>query len=468
MSPRQKHTEREPAADCGAAGALLRQPHRRHRGACAPSSASSTPRCRSFGEHGYERSTIERISQLAGCSRVSFYQYFSGKEDVFRHLAAPGRPPAASVGRGAGAADAGRPRLGGPARRGSSATATSTPATSRCSAPSAPPPRATRHWPADPGGPASGTSPCSSRSSRPPPSRLGSSTRSSGSCSPAPPARFDMAAILRSAPPDAYPRERVEVALTDVIHRALFGLAPRRERPRRAERGPAPAADRRHAARASFERAAELERGGGADRAAGPSRRCSRSATTSSCSAATRARGSTTSSRRPACPTAPSTATSRTRTTSSASSSVPSAHARCRRRSARSPARPTEPPSGGGSAATTRCTRRRARWSGSGWRRGLDDPLRTDRAAVFDWGRRRVARVLQGRDFGDADADAVALLAFVEAFGVDASPSRWRSTPRCTSCERGFLGRLPTPPSDVGVTASREPGGGIRPARRRA
>src|SRR5688500_3510153 len=41
-----------------------------------------------FGEHGYERSTIERISQLAGCSRVSFYQYFSGKEDVFRHLAA--------------------------------------------------------------------------------------------------------------------------------------------------------------------------------------------------------------------------------------------------------------------------------------------------------------------------------------------------------------------------------------------
>jgi AcrR family transcriptional regulator len=41
-----------------------------------------------MGEAGYERTTIERIGQVAGCSRVSFYQYFSGKEDVFRHLAA--------------------------------------------------------------------------------------------------------------------------------------------------------------------------------------------------------------------------------------------------------------------------------------------------------------------------------------------------------------------------------------------
>jgi AcrR family transcriptional regulator len=40
-----------------------------------------------FGEHGYERSTLDKISQVAGCSRVSIYQYFSGKDDVFRHLA---------------------------------------------------------------------------------------------------------------------------------------------------------------------------------------------------------------------------------------------------------------------------------------------------------------------------------------------------------------------------------------------
>ena len=42
---------------------------------------------RVFGEDGYHLASIERISKLAGCSRVSFYQYFAGKEDVFRHLA---------------------------------------------------------------------------------------------------------------------------------------------------------------------------------------------------------------------------------------------------------------------------------------------------------------------------------------------------------------------------------------------
>src|SRR4051795_3353854 len=40
-----------------------------------------------FGEAGYHRCSIDDITRLAGCSRVSFYQYFSSKEDVFRHLA---------------------------------------------------------------------------------------------------------------------------------------------------------------------------------------------------------------------------------------------------------------------------------------------------------------------------------------------------------------------------------------------
>jgi len=41
---------------------------------------------RVFGEEGYHRCSIERITKLGGCSRVSFYQYFASKEDVFRHL----------------------------------------------------------------------------------------------------------------------------------------------------------------------------------------------------------------------------------------------------------------------------------------------------------------------------------------------------------------------------------------------
>lgn len=40
-----------------------------------------------FGEVGYERCSIERIATAAGTGRASFYQYFSSKEDVFRQLA---------------------------------------------------------------------------------------------------------------------------------------------------------------------------------------------------------------------------------------------------------------------------------------------------------------------------------------------------------------------------------------------
>jgi AcrR family transcriptional regulator len=39
-----------------------------------------------FGEEGFHRCSIARISERANCSRVSFYQYFSGKEDVFSSL----------------------------------------------------------------------------------------------------------------------------------------------------------------------------------------------------------------------------------------------------------------------------------------------------------------------------------------------------------------------------------------------
>jgi AcrR family transcriptional regulator len=42
---------------------------------------------RVFGEEGYQNCSVDRITRQAGCSRVSFYQYFSSREDVFRHLA---------------------------------------------------------------------------------------------------------------------------------------------------------------------------------------------------------------------------------------------------------------------------------------------------------------------------------------------------------------------------------------------
>jgi AcrR family transcriptional regulator len=39
-----------------------------------------------FGEVGYDNCSIDRITAVAGCSRVSFYQYFASKEDLFESL----------------------------------------------------------------------------------------------------------------------------------------------------------------------------------------------------------------------------------------------------------------------------------------------------------------------------------------------------------------------------------------------
>lgn len=40
-----------------------------------------------FAEAGYARTSVESITDRAGCSRPTFYQYFSGKEDLHRRLA---------------------------------------------------------------------------------------------------------------------------------------------------------------------------------------------------------------------------------------------------------------------------------------------------------------------------------------------------------------------------------------------
>jgi AcrR family transcriptional regulator len=74
------------------------------------------------------------------------------------------------------------------------------------------------------------------------------------------------------------------------------------------------------------------------------------------------------------------------------------------------------------------------------WAEAIDEALRADHAAVYDWGRRRLARLVDGRGYGDVDAEAIVLLAVIEAFG---------STPRTPVevdvavrvVERGFLAR---------------------------
>ena len=86
-----------------------------------------------FGEQGYHGCSIDRITKLARCSRVSFYQYFASKEDVFRQLAGQVARQVQRVDRGARPAHR-RPRgLGRDCGRGSRATPRSTRATSRSS-----------------------------------------------------------------------------------------------------------------------------------------------------------------------------------------------------------------------------------------------------------------------------------------------------------------------------------------------
>ncbi len=437
MGPRHKNFEREPST-----AAVRRAPYSDN-----PTVGTRGLRTQQrildaalqvFAEHGYERSTIERISQLAGCSRVSFYQYFAGKDDVFRHLAAQvARQLRASsealepltpddggwvalrgwVGRygdifaryepvfrafGA-AAESDEALAGGSRRAGERNVAIFQ---SKLSTTALPP----RHL-----------DPVVALI-------LGGATRT-----------LDMAAILRSALPAAYPRERMEVSLTDVIHRALFGVRP--EVNAHAPADPPPPGLRIGATLLeSFEQAAELEREAGR-----PDRRALASLLEVGHDVVVRCGYQGT----------------RVDDVVKAASVSHGAFYRyfenkddfvrivsVRALAALSTALgevPTSP-----DRATLRRWLRRYNTVHSArgamvrvWvEGGLDDPLRTDRAAVFDWGRRRVARVLRGRDFGDVDADAVALLAFVEAFG---------SVPRKAVeldaalhvVERGFLGRLP-------------------------
>lgn len=437
MSPRQTNTEREPAATAVRRAPYSDNPTVGTRGLRTQQRILDAA-LQAFGEHGYERSTIERISQLAGCSRVSFYQYFAGKEDVFRHLAAQvARQLRASaealepltedvrgwtalrgwverygdiyaryepVFRAFGAAAESDEALAGGSRRAGERNLALF--QSKLSTTALPPRQLD---------PVVGL-------------LLAGATRT-----------LDMAAILRSAVPDAYPRERIEISLTDVIHRALFGLhrdvnahAPTHGSPPRLRIGAT--------LLASFERAAELER-----EAARPDRRalasllevghdvvvqCGYQGTRVDdvVAAANVSHGAFYRYFENKDDLVRVVSVRALTSLSTALGEVPGAPDR----------------------ATLRRWLRRynAVHSEKGamvrvWVEGaLDDPLRTDRAAVFDWGRLRVARVLQGRDFGDGDADAVVLLAFVEAFG---------STPRrpvevdaaLHVVERGFLGRLP-------------------------
>jgi AcrR family transcriptional regulator len=389
-----------------------------------------------FGDEGFQQCSIARITQQANCSRVSFYQYFSGKEDVFSSLA------------------------GQVSRQISASTEAIDPLT-----PDASGWESLRTWVGRYGdiharyGPIfralpgvleedEGLHTAAARLRDQSVARI----RSKLSTSDLPPRQLnpllallfsclartlDDAASLRSAAPEDYSRERVEVAITDVMHRSLFGRsavnvrANTFSRPQRVAFGPVVqemlekeegvhgGTDRRAAMRALVENGRDVfvKRGYHATRvddlavAAGVSHgvfyRYFENKEQLAIVLTVRAMRAVAD-----------TFVEIPDVTTSNSSDL----RRWLRRynTAQS-----------GEAAMIRV------WVDAAQE---DARLRALSASALDWGRRRMVRLLAGRGFGDVDIDAVVMVALLGAFGAQ---QRGAATVDAAAhvLERGLLGR---------------------------
>ena len=396
---------------------------------------------RVFGEVGYHQCSVDSITKLAGCSRVSFYQYFSSKEDVFRHLAVQ------------------------VARQLNASTDRLDPLT-----PDTAGREAMREWvdryadvyaryrPVFHAFPAAAESDStlvddSLRTAN----RYVSGIRSRVTKTELAPRELDAviellqeclsrmlddASMLRTAAPDAFPDRVILDAYTDVVHRSLFGLRPdvnvHEHRVRRSTKlpfGPI--------MRAAFDE--------DANEAAEPtSGRPARHALLEAAQgvfvnhgyhgtrvddiveAAGVSHGAFYRYFRNKDELAHLLAAQAMRSVSDAFTEIPDLR--------------EDTPAGRAALRRWLRTYNRAHTDETAMIRVWvdaalqDDSLLADSASTLDWGRRRMARFLRPRAFGDRDIDAVVLLALVDAFGV-----RERS-PRGVDAaayiiERGFLGR---------------------------
>lgn len=177
-----------------------------------------------LGDHGYERTTIEQIAERAGCSRVSVYQYFASKEDVFRHLAgqvARQLRVAAEVLEPVTPDTAGWTALRGLVSRYGDSFARYEPVF-----------RAFEAAAASDAPLAGGSRRVMERNQALFQAKLPDLALPPRQLDPVVAVllagiirSLDIAAVLRSVEPEAVARDRIEVAITDVVHRALFGLA---------------------------------------------------------------------------------------------------------------------------------------------------------------------------------------------------------------------------------------------------
>ncbi len=176
---------------------------------------------RAFGEQGYRGCSIDRITKLAECSRVSFYQYFASKEEVFRQLAGQvGRQVSAST----EALDSLTPDLDGwTAIRSWVARYAEIHARYEPVFHSIETDGALAALAQQTGDETITRIHARLATTTLPPRQLDPVIRLLIECSNH---ALDVSGILRSVAPDAYPGDRVETAIADLLHRTLFEIRP--------------------------------------------------------------------------------------------------------------------------------------------------------------------------------------------------------------------------------------------------
>ena len=392
---------------------------------------------RAFGETGYHQSSIDGITKIAGCSRVSFYQYFSSKEDVFRHLAVQvARQLNASTDR----LDAITPAADGwaalrewvarfadiyeryePVFHSFPAAAETDRALEGDSA------RTASRYITGIGARVSG-SPLASRELDAVIELLRESL----------PRALDDVSRLRSAAPDSFTAGAILDAYTDVVHRTMFGLLPEVNvhehglpRPPRMPFGPVMQAaldDVGDGGRSGPARAVLLE----AARDVFVGRGFHGTRVDDIVEAAGVSHGAFYRYFKNKDEIAHLLAAQAMQTVSVTLNDVPD----------------LAEDGAGGTAALRRWLRAYNRaqvgetamirvWADAALK---DATLRAESAAVLDWGRRRLAAALRPRGFGEPDTDAAVLLAVLDTFGVRERPPRAVDA-AVLVIERGFLGR---------------------------